>query len=324
MIRMALLGAGGIARKMAQTVNRMEDACLTAVAARELDRARAFAMEYGIPKAYGSYDEMLSDPEVDLVYIALPHSHHCRWTLAALQAGKHVLCEKAFAVNQCQAKKMIEMARSKGLLLAEAIWTRYMPSRGIIDGILSRGEIGEPVTVSANLGYKIDTHERIIRPELAGGALLDLTVYPLNFASMVFGDRIKSIDAHCILTDTGVDGQDNVMIRYEDGKMASMFTTIYTLTDRTGYVYGREGILEVRNINNPEAIRVWSADRNGPSVVKEYQIPDQISGYEYEVSACARAIREGKTECPEMPHDETLEIMRQMDMIRAQFGLNLG
>ena len=324
MIRMALLGAGGIARKMAKTVNRMEDACLTAVAARELDRARAFAMEYGIPKAYGSYDEMLSDPEVDLVYIALPHSHHCRWTLVALQAGKHVLCEKAFAVNQCQAKKMIEMARSKGLLLAEAIWTRYMPSRGIIDGILSRGEIGEPVTVSANLGYKIDTHERIIRPELAGGALLDLTVYPLNFASMVFGDRIKSIDAHCILTDTGVDGQDNVMIRYEDGKMASMFTTIYTLTDRTGYVYGREGILEVRNINNPEAIRVWSADRNGPSVVKEYQIPDQISGYEYEVSACARAIREGKTECPEMPHDETLEIMRQMDMIRAQFGLNLG
>ena len=324
MIRMALLGAGGIARKMAQTVNRMEDACLTAVAARELDRARAFAMEYGIPKAYGSYDEMLSDPEVDLVYIALPHSHHCRWTLAALQAGKHVLCEKAFAVNQCQARKMIEMARSKGLLLAEAIWTRYMPSRGIIDGILSRGEIGEPVTVSANLGYKIDAHERIIRPELAGGALLDLTVYPLNFASMIFGDKIKSIDAHCILTDTGVDGQDNVMIRYEDGKMASMFTTIYTLTDRTGYVYGREGILEVRNINNPEAIRVWSADRNGPSVVKEYQIPDQISGYEYEVSACARAIREGKIECPEMPHDETLEIMRQMDTIRAQFGLNLG
>ena len=317
----AILGAGGIARTMASTVVPMKEICKKAVAARDYDRAESFAKEYGFEKAYGSYEEMLADPEIDLVYIAVPHSHHCQWTKAALEAGKNVLCEKAFAVNEKQAKEMIDLARSKNLLLTEAIWTRYMPSRQMILDIIDSGVIGEVTSVSANLGYQIDAKERIVRPELAGGALLDLTVYPLNFASMVLGDDIVKIDASCVKTETGVDGMDTVMLTYKDGKMATMFTTIYSLTDRSGYIYGRNGYIEVQNINNPEVIRVWDANRSCRNVIAEYKVPEQITGYEYEVLACKKALEEGRIECPEMPHEETLKMMNWMDQIRAQFGI---
>ncbi len=321
MLKIGVIGAGWMGRLMSDTLIQMKDVVeCTAVASRDLERAESFAKDYGYKRAYGSYDELLADPEVELVYIVIPHSHHHQWTIKALNAGKHVLCEKAFAENEEQAREMIQLAREKKLLLTEAIWTRYMPSRKMINDLIAAGTIGEVMTISANLGYHIDMNERIIRPELAGGALLDLTVYPLNFVSMILGDDIESIDAFCVMTETGVDGQDNVAIRYRDGKMAHLFTSIYTLTDRRGMIYGRDGFIEVQNINNPEVIRVWSNDKEpGPRLLQEIPVPKQISGYEYEIEACARAIAAGELECPEMPHEETLEIMRQMDLIRARF-----
>ena len=143
---------------------------------------------------------------------------------------------------------MTEHAKAKGLLLAEAMWTRYMPSRQIINDLIDSGVIGKIMSITANLGYKIDMNERIVKPELAGGALLDITVYPLNFASMIFGDGFESIDAVCSMTDTGVDAQNNITVKYPDGKFAALFTTIYTLTDRRGMIYGRNGFIEVQNI----------------------------------------------------------------------------
>ena len=321
MLKFGIIGAGGIARTMARTIREMPEVESTAIAARDPERARSYAEEYGFRKAYGSYEELLADPEVELVYIALPHSHHCRWTLETLKAGTHVLCEKAFAVNERQTREMIELSEKKGLLLAEAIWTRYMPSRQIITEIVERGDIGRPRTISANLGYRIDMNERMVRPELAGGCLLDLTVYTLNFASMVWGDDIRRIAASCVKTDTGVDGQDTVMIEYQDDRMASLFTTMYTLTNRMGLICGTEGFIEVQNINNPEQIRVYSPDRNGPELRACIDVPEQITGYEYEVLACKKAIEEGRIECPEMPHSQTIQIMCQMDQIRKQFGI---
>jgi len=318
---MAILGAGGIAAIMAETIRPLEDVESYAIGSRDIGKAQAFADKYGFRKAYGSYEEMLEDPEIDLVYIAVPHSHHHMWTLASLNAGKHVLCEKAFAVNERQTREMIELSEKKGLLLAEAIWTRYMPSRQIITEIVERGDIGRPRTISANLGYRIDMNERMVRPELAGGCLLDLTVYTLNFASMVWGDDIRRIAASCVKTDTGVDGQDTVMIEYQDDRMASLFTTMYTLTNRMGLICGTEGFIEVQNINNPEQIRVYSPDRNGPELRACIDVPEQITGYEYEVLACKKAIKEGRIECPEMPHSQTIQIMCQMDQIRKQFGI---
>lgn len=317
----AIIGAGGIAGTMAGTIKGMPEVTRYAIAARDLGRAQSFADKWGFEKAYGSYEELLADSQIDLVYIALPHSHHCEWTLKALEAGKNVLCEKAFAVNEKQAEKMIGLAEKKGLLLTEAIWTRYMPSRGIIDGLIKDGTIGDVISVSANLGYAISSHERIVRPELAGGALLDLTVYPLNFCSMVKGDKIKRIAASCVMTDTGVDASDTVMLEYEDGTMASMFTTIYGLTDRRGLITGTKGFLTVDNINNPASVTVWNPDRDSTKALRTIEVPEQITGYEYEVRSAMKAIAEGRTECPEMPHSETLEIQRQMDEIRRQFGI---
>ena len=320
-MKMAILGAGGIAGTMAETISKMDEVEKYAIGSREMSKAKAFAEKYGFAKAYGSYEEMLADPEIELVYVAVPHSHHHKWTLESLNAGKNVLCEKAFAVNEKQTREMIELAEKKGLLLTEAIWTRYMPSRQMINEIIERGEIGKPLTVSANLGYRIDMNERMVKPELAGGCLLDLSVYTLNFASMVFGDDIKRFSASCVMTDTGVDGQDSIMVEYKDGRMANLFTTMYTLTNRMGLICGTEGFIEVQNINNPEEIRVYSPDRNGPALMKSLKVPEQITGYEYEVSASIKAIREGKTECPEMPHSQTIQIMCQMDEIRKQFGI---
>ncbi len=320
-MKMGILGAGGIAGVMATTVAGMDEAENYAIASRDLEKARAFADKYGVAKAYGSYEDMLDDPEVELVYVALPHSHHHQWTIEALNAGKHVLCEKAFAVNEKQAREMIEASEKTGRLLAEAIWTRYMPSRRMITEIVERGDIGRLRTISANLGYRIDMNERLVRPELAGGALLDLTVYPLNFASMVWGDDIRRMAASCVMTDTGVDGQDTVMAEYQDDRMASLFTTIFTPTNRMGLICGTEGFIEVQNINNPEQIRVYAPGPKGPELKACLDVPEQITGYEYEVRSCIKAIGEGRIECPEMPHSETIQIMCQMDEIRRQFGI---
>lgn len=320
-MRVGILGAGGIAKEMAKTIAPLKDVESYAVAARDYDRADAFAKEWGFEKAYGSYEDMLSDDKVDLVYIAVPHSHHYKWTIESLNAGRNVLCEKAFAANTKQAEEMIALAEEKKILLTEAIWTRYMPSRKIIDDIVKSGKLGKVVTIDSNLGYKINMNERMVKPELAGGCLLDLTVYTLNFSSMVHGDDIKRICASMVPTDTGVDGQDSIMLEYSDGVMASMFTTMYGLTDRRGLVCGTDGFMCVQNINNPEKITVYAPDRTKYEIIEDITVPEQITGYEYEVLACKRALEEGKIECEEMPHSETLEIMRQMDVIREQYGI---
>lgn len=320
-MNVGILGAGGIAGKMADTIAEMSEAKNYAVASRSIRKAEIFADRHGVGRAYGSYEEMLSDPDVDLVYIALPHSHHYEWTIKTLSAGKNVLCEKAFAVNEAQAKEMIDTARAKGLLLAEAIWTRYMPSRKIIEEIVTSGVIGEIKTISANLGYRIDHVDRLTNPALAGGSLLDLTVYPLNFVSMIWGDEIQEINANCVYTETGVDGIDNVMLKYPGGRAANLFTTIYARTDRRGTLYGDKGYIEVLNINNPEKISVFDTETGDALLLKEYDVPKQISGYEYEVLACKRAIENGQTECEEMPHSEILKMMHLMDDIRKSFGI---
>ena len=177
MIRIGLLGAGYIAQVMADTVNRMNQngmhqAVLTALGARDLARARAFAARNGIPAAYGSYEELAAAGDVDLIYVATPHSHHHEHATLCLEHGKHVLCEKAFTVNAHEAEDLIRLAKSKGLLVTEAIWTRYQPMRQIINEVVFSGSIGKPATLTANLSYPMEFKERIMKPELAGGGLL--------------------------------------------------------------------------------------------------------------------------------------------------------
>ena len=239
-MKLGILGAGGIASTMAKTVAEMKGVEVYAVAARDLERAREFAQKYEVKKAYGSYEEMLADDEVGLVYIATPHSHHYLHAKMCLEAGKHVLCEKAFTVNAEQAQKLFDLAKEKKLLITEAIWTRYMPSRKMINDIIESGVIGEVTAVTANLSYTVSHVERIRKPELAGGALLDVGVYPINFASMVLGDKVKDVKATAIFQN-GVDILDSIAMVFEGDCMATLQCGAREISDRMGSIFGTRG-----------------------------------------------------------------------------------
>ncbi len=318
-MKFAILGAGNIAVQMAKTIARMEKVESYAVAARDLERAQAFADEYGFARAYGSYEEMLSDEAVDLVYIATPHSHHFKHAKMCLEAGKNVLCEKSFTVTADQARELFALAEEKKLLITEAIWTRYMPSRKMIDDIIARGEIGEVTSLSANLSYFLPGSKRIWDPKLAGGALLDVGVYPINFARMIFGDTLKEVTATAIFRN-GVDMTDSIVMNFVGDKVATLQSSVYAVSDRMGGIFGTKGYIKVQNINNPEKITVYDADHTEKAV---YLPPEQITGYEYEVEACAKAIADGALECPEMPHEETIKVLEIMDEIRKSWGYEI-
>lgn len=325
MLNMGILAAGGIAHSMAKTLSGMyrEDgrARLYAVASRSQEKADAFAREQGAEKAYGSYEQMLEDPSVDLVYVASPHSHHAEHMKLCLAYGKPVLCEKAFTANAAQAREVLEEAEKKQILVTEAIWTRYMPYRRMLNDLIEKGTIGKVHTVTANLGYDIDTVPRLVEPSLAGGALLDVGVYCLNFASMVLGNDIERMQASALYFTTGCDRQDTIALMYRSGAMASLMCSAMCLTDRVGTVYGEDGWLKVDNINNPSRIEVWKKEQWGQEPAEVISVPRQITGYEYQVDSCIRALREGRIECEEMPHAETLSLMEQMDSIRQQTGV---
>lgn len=318
MIKVGIIGAGRIAGTMAATLRDMTSVESYAVAARDYDRAEQFAREYGFNRAYGSYEAMLADEAVDLVYIATPHSHHYEHIKLCLEHGKHVLCEKAFTVNEKQAAEVFAIAKEKGLLLTEAIWSRYMPMRGMLEEVIVSGVIGEPQMLTASLCAVVMGKERMSQPELAGGALLDLGIYPLNFASMVFGNQIDSITGTATLSELGVDTQNSITLVYSDGKMAVLNSNALCIGDQRCAIYGDNGFIEVDNINNHKAFRVYDRSRN---LIAEYKAPKQISGYEYEVEACLYAIEHGELECPQMPHAETLQMMRWMDELRRQWGI---
>lgn len=317
-MKIGILGAGSIAKVMAKTLNQMEEVCCYAVAARDYERAKAFKEEFGFRKAYGSYEEMLKDEEVELIYIATPHSHHYEHAKMCIEHHKHVLCEKAFTINEKEAKALFELAKEKDVLITEAIWTRYMPSRTLINELIESGIIGKVSTVTANIGYPISQKERIMEPSLAGGALLDIGIYPINFASMVLGDKINKIESSAILSDKGIDLQNSMTFMYEDNKMAILNSSALVAINREGVIAGDKGYIVVQNINNPEKITVY--DQNHVQI-KEAVIPHQITGYEYEVRATIKAIQKGERQCQEMPHEETLRVMHIMDELRKEWGI---
>ena len=317
-MNIAFIGAGRIANTLASTMARMEDVNLYAVATRDLSRAQAFAAQYGFDKAYGSYEEMLCDPQVELVYIATPHSHHHSHMKLCIEHGKNVLCEKAFTLNAAQAREVAALAKEKGVYVAEAIWTRYMPSRRIINEVLASGIVGSITTLTCNLSYPVTYKERIVRPELAGGALLDVGIYGLNFALMHFGDDIVRTDSSVRFTDTGVDAQETITLHYADGKMAVITAGVLARGDRKGIFYGEKGYIIVENINNPQSISVFDLT---DTLIRRIEVPAQISGYEYEIREAMSRIRAGETESASMPLDTSIAVMERMDALRRDWGL---
>ena len=317
-MKVGILGCGAMAEVFAGTLRQMEEVECYAAASRTLERAEGFAREYGFAKAYGSYEELCADPEVDLVYIATPHSCHCENMELCIRHKKPVLCEKAFTLNAKEAERIRELAEKEQVFVSEAIWTRYMPSRMMIQDIMDSGIIGNISVLTANLSYPIAGKERILRPELAGGALLDIGVYGLNFALMHFGTDIERMESSVRMTDTGVDAMESITIFFRDGRMAVLTHDIYGRSDRKGIFYGEKGYIIVENINNPQSIAVYDTEDR---LILQKDVPEQLSGYEYEVNECIAAIRAGKKESGSMPLSDSIRVMEVMDELRRQWGL---
>ena len=317
--KVGIIGAGHIARKMAHTLRDMKGVEPYAVASRNFENAQGFAYEWGFTRAYGSYDELVNDPNVQLIYIATPHSHHFEQAKMCLEKGKPVLCEKAFTANAREAETLIRISQEKQVFLTEAIWTRYMPFSKTLRELVDSGIIGRAMMLTANIGYPISDKERIAKPELCGGALLDIGVYPINFALMLFGNEITGITSACVRGETGVDLQNSITFVYRNHRMAVLQMTAFCANDRQGIISGDKGYIIVDNINNPQQAIVYSVNHEE---VARYYCPLQITGFEYQVQASIEAIRQGKIETSDMPHTETLRVMRLLDDLRYEWGIH--
>ena len=317
-LRVGIIGTGWIAEKAAITLNGLKECEAYAVGSRTIEKAEAFARQWKIPKAYGSYAELIADPDIDLVYIGTPHSHHYDVTREALMADKSCLVEKAFMANARQTKEIIDLAHERKVFLAEAIWTRYQPVVKMMRELIS-SRIGEPRMLTATLGYSMGDKPRIMRPDLCGGALLDLGVYALNFVRMFFPADIVSIESQCVKSKTGMDLTNAISLVLADGMLCNLQSSAQCVGDNIGVVAGTEGNLIIDNINNPQQITVNGPDR---TYIETVHVPQQITGYEYQFMACRQALIDGLLEPLEMPHEETLYIMQLMDMLRKKWGVH--
>lgn len=317
-MKIGVLGTGWIVNPVTATLKGMTGMECYAIASRTLEKATSRAAELGFQKAYGSYEELVADPAVELVYIATPHSRHYEDMKLCIAAGKNVLCEKPFTLNAAQAAEIKHLAAKAGVYVAEAIWTRYQPSGTLINETIESGIIGKVTTLTANLSYNMAAKERIYNPELAGGALLDIGVYGINFALMHFGEDIVRMESSVQMMDTGVDGMETITLFYRDGRMAVLTHSAYGRSDRKGIFYGENGYIIVENINNPQSVSVYDANDN---LLQFIPVPEQITGYEYQFAEAADCIEDGKKESDSMPLEDTVKVMQVMDALRKSWGM---
>ena len=313
-MKLGIIGAGRIGRKVSKTLHHIDGLELYAAASKDLKRAEEFAKETGFEHAYGSYEELYNDPAVDLIYICTPHSEHAKVMKEAILHGKNVICEKAFTINADDAREVAALAREKKVYAAEAMWVRYQPSRKIIQDILDSGMIGDISMFSGSLSYNIMYKERIMSKEMAGGALFDLGVYGINFALQFLGDDIKKVDSSVIYTDTGVDRKESITIEYNDGKLASLVHSIDCDGCREGIFHGSKGFLIVDNINNPAVLNVYD---NEYKLILHKDLHVRVSGYEYEFEEAMAQIKKGAIESVSMPLDDSIRLIEVCDMVRA-------
>jgi len=351
-IRWGMLGTGGIARTVARDFRFVQDATLLAVASRELTRAQAFAQRYHIARSYGSYDALLQDDDIDVVYIATPHMRHVNDALACIHAGKAVLCEKPFTINAREAQAVIQAARDRGVFCMEAMWMRFIPLIREVKVRVDQGEIGKVTHLVAAFGYPLpfDPTNRNFNPELGGGALLDRGIYPLSLSFYLLGQP-ASITSEANIGSTGVDMTSHYRLHYDSGAAAMLSASceVYqpseaTIRGTAGQIHIHAPFLRPHRITMRQGLPAgghrrrasrWLTGTRGYQLVKRY-LDKPLSalggqgdvlrrfpglGYQFELEAVTRSLQAGKLEHDIMPLDETLAIMQAMDEIRRQWGL---
>jgi predicted dehydrogenase len=319
-IRWGILACGGIARKFADDLTHAKNGHLAAVSSRDIKRAQEFASHYDPSvKAFGSYEEMLSSGEIDVVYIASPHGLHYEHTILCLEAGIPVLCEKAFAINSKQVAAMIAKAREKKLFLMEALWTRFHPSIAKLQEIIASGVIGEIKHVVADFGFKAEYDEeaRWFNPHLTGGSLLDIGIYPLFISKLLLGQPLE-LKATGVMAPSGVDMNCSIATKYASGATASLFSTFAAQTDTTCTVYGTLGKIYMHPRFH-ETKGMTLTIYGGEETVME---TERLGwGYSYEADAVQEDLHAGRTENAWMTHQFSQELMGLLDEIRSQIGL---
>lgn len=319
-LRWGILSTGNIANKFASTLKQMgQEVELCGVASRDLHKAERFAEAYGIPRAYGSYEELAADEEVDIVYVATPHSHHFENMMLLLENGKHILCEKSFTVNKKQAELVFRRAGEKKLFVMEGFWMKFLPKYRELEQILQRKIIGEIRMVTAQYGF-CTGEERAVRkfdPSLAGGALLDIGVYTIGFAAMVLGYDPVSIESSVKLGAAGTDEFSSVIMQYENGSIAQLTSAIQTTIPVLGCIYGSKGYIRLEEFKNPGKYTVFLNDG------KEFDVNEavEINGFEYEIREAQECIAKGRLSSGIQTPEHTVKTMAMMDRIRSIWKL---
>jgi predicted dehydrogenase len=316
--RWGILGPGSIARKFAAGLQALPDAELAAVASRAKERADAFADAFGAPRRYGSYEALVRDPDVDAVYVATPHPFHHEHSLLCLKAGKPVLCEKPFTVNARLAREVVRTARETGVFLMEAMWTRFLPVMAQVRDWLKAGAIGETRMLYADFGFRagLSPEARLFNPRLAGGGLLDVGVYTVSFASMVFGAQPARISGQAHIGETGVDEQAAMVFGYGAGQLALLSCAVRTRTPHEARIMGTDGMITIPSFWNGTSAVLSVGPKN-----ETVERPLEGNGYNYEAAEVMRCVRAGERESRLMPLDESVAVMETVDAVRAQWNL---
>jgi predicted dehydrogenase len=315
-LRWGILGTGAIANDFAADLVHTDSGEILAVGSRGQAGADRFADRHGISRRHASYQALAADPEVDAIYVATPHPFHHENALLALEAGKHVLVEKAFTMNAAEAADLVAAARARGRFLMEAMWTRFLPHVVEIRRLLAEGALGRVVTVMADHGqwFAFDPSSRLFAPELGGGALLDLGVYPVSFASMVLGTPTR-IEAIVEPAPTGVDGQVSILLGHDGGAQAVLNCTSSAASPTRASIVGSDGRIDVDGPFYTSVGFTFTPRQGNPT---RFEAPDRVHGLCYEAAEVARCIAAGLLESPAMPLDESVAIMRTMDTVLAR------
>jgi len=322
-VNWAIIAPGNIAGKFATALQGVANATPYSVASRTPEKAAAFANKHGFETYAASYDELINDPKVDAIYIASPHMLHAEQSIACLKATKAVLCEKPMSVNSQDAQKVVSMARQHNTFFMEAVWTRFMPVHKTIQEWIHKGRIGEVKMVQASFGFarEFTPEHRLFNPQLAGGALLDIGIYPITMAQIALGEMPKKISAIAELGQSGVDENLGMLLHYPQGQIATLSATLKANTSWDAWILGSEGSIHIPLFWFAESATLFSGSMPTLKEVEKCAYPHKVNGYEYEIEEVHRCLEQGLLESPHMSWQESIRVMNIMDEVRSQIGL---
>ena len=316
-LRWGILSTGVIARNFAVTAKAMgEEVVLYAVASRSKEKADAFADEFGIDKRYDSYEALANDPDVDIVYVATPHSRHYEDMKLLIAAGKHILCEKSFTANAAQAQEIYALAKEKGVFVMEAFWTKLIPLYREVEAWIDSGAIGEIRALTAQYGYTTAREARKFDAELAGGTLLDIGVYAIGFACMMMGYSFDDVQSQLIMNPQKTDAIDAILLR-RGGAVAQLTCAIGAYIPLHAAVYGTKGWIDIPEFKNPQSVTLHADGQDAVTINR----PFEVNGFEYEIREAMACVQKGKLESGLMTAEQSVAVMRIMDEIRRQNGM---